>query len=67
MPVKAFIGEPADRHGNALPCARCDRRATARVGGELRCSWHLTEALPAAVRRGLQSAHRDRTKRKAFT
>jgi hypothetical protein len=66
MPVKAFIGEPADGQGNALACARCDRRATTRVGGELRCSWHVTETLPAAVRRGLESAQRDRAKRRAL-
>ena len=62
--VKAFIGEPADGAGNALPCARCDRRATTRVGPERepRCSWHVTDTLPAAARNGLAASQRDRAK-----
>lgn len=57
MARRAFIGEPSDRQGNAIPCTRCDRRATTRVGEarEPRCSWHVTETLPLAVLRGLRA------------
>lgn len=31
--MKAFIGDPADEHGNAVPCHYCDRRARGpRIG-----------------------------------
>jgi hypothetical protein len=30
--VKAFIGEPSDERGNAVPCHYCDRRARYRLG-----------------------------------
>jgi hypothetical protein len=63
--VKAFIGEPRDAQGNAVACARCDRRATTRVGSEPRCSWHLTESLPPAARNGIAASRRDRKKREA--
>jgi hypothetical protein len=44
MPMKAFVGEPADADGNVVPCTRCDRRGSTWVQGERglepRCSWH---------------------------
>lgn len=55
MGRRAFIGEPSDKQGNAIACARCDRRATTRVGKEPRCSWHVTETLPLAVLRGIRA------------
>lgn len=65
--LKAFIGEPRDAAGNAIPCACCDRRAITRVAGEPRCSWHVTESLPAHARRGLEASRRDRRKRETST
>ncbi len=48
LPVRARSTLPPPE---ALACAFCDRRGTMRVAGEVRCSWHVTATLPAAVRR----------------
>ncbi len=62
--MKAFIGEPADEHGNALPCTRCDRRARSRVGPnrEPRCMRHLSDTLPLDQQREIDAARLARLK-----
>lgn len=62
MPQKAFIGEPADENGNAIPCALCDRRARHRVGTEPRCMVHITLAMPAEQAREAAAARRAKLK-----
>ncbi len=61
--MKAFIGEPHDGNGNAVPCALCDRLARMRVaGGEPRCMRHATSSLPADEQRALDAARRAKLK-----
>lgn len=52
-PLRAFMGEPADENGMALPCALCDRRARHWLGAEPRCGRHL-HGLSDSERRELQ-------------
>jgi hypothetical protein len=58
--LKAFIGEPADQHGNAVPCASCDRRARSLVSGEPRCALHEFDTPPAALRNQAEASRRAR-------
>lgn len=60
MSTRAFIGEPADARGNALPCACCDRRARLKVGAEPRCMRHATASLPLEQQREADAARRAR-------
>lgn len=62
MPQKAFIGEPADEKGNAIPGALCDRRARHRVKGEPRCMVHITLTMPADQAREVAAARRAKLK-----
>lgn len=68
--VKAWVGQPADEQGNALPCARCSRAAVMIVGegpysgkkGEPRCSWHLGNGLGGEGLQIVRSARRSRAR-----
>lgn len=62
MPLKAFVGEPADENGNQVPCALCDRKARTRVGGEPRCYVHETVSLPSDQAREAAAARRAKLK-----
>ena len=68
---RAFVGQPADARGNALPCDYCDRVAIWRIGpkggkAELLCSRHdVGGSLKGDAPREAEAARRARATRRA--
>lgn len=60
--LKAFLGEPGDDRGQAVPCHYCDRRARDRIG-PTRCSRHKPDgSLYSSVRQEAIARRRTRAR-----